>query len=68
MIDYNEECQVELSPDKAGKPGKKPKMLQFCATVDESSYCFQRADFGEFCHIGKSENLPSRIHSFCSIV
>jgi hypothetical protein len=67
MIDYNiEECQQKLSKINREKPEKKPKMLQFCATVDERSYYFQ--DFGEFCHTGKSENLPSRIHSFYSIV
>jgi hypothetical protein len=34
-IDYNiEECQAKLSHTNAGKSEKKPKMLQFCATVD----------------------------------
>jgi hypothetical protein len=31
-IDYNEECQAKLGKDNERKPGKKIKMLQFCAT------------------------------------
>jgi hypothetical protein len=34
MIDnIIEECQAKLSHAKQSKPGKKPKMLQFCTTV-----------------------------------
>ena len=39
-----EECQVKLTQDKQSKPEKKPKMLQFCATVftiDKVSILYQ---------------------------
>jgi hypothetical protein len=47
--------RVLFYPDSLGK---KPKMLQFCATVDESFYCLFMGCFWRISSISANREMP----------